>query len=136
MILFCGRIEPGSGCGAVFTGQSLLASPALTAATSARLSFFVRPLIVGTVIGASLAAESFPVRVAVPDAVVANDGVELATVTGAGSAASAVGGPCCEIASPVGDCRASFVAAHANAATNAKGRIIAEPDLYENVLPI
>src|SRR5256714_7755103 len=65
MILFCGRIEPGSGCGDVFTGQSLLANPALTAATSARLSFFVRPLIVGTASGGSFGAESLPVIPAV-----------------------------------------------------------------------
>src|SRR2546423_1663282 len=133
MILFCGRIEPGSGCGAVFTGQSLLANPALTAATSARLSFFVRPLIVGTAIGGSLAAESLPVRFALLDAVIATDGVELATATGAGWAASVVRGPCGGIASPVGDCRASFVAAQANAAISGRRRIMGEEDLYENV---
>src|SRR2546423_13677701 len=60
MILFCGRIEPGSGCGAVFTGQSLLANPALTAATSARLSFLVRPLIVGTASGGAFGGQAFP----------------------------------------------------------------------------
>lgn len=55
MIRFCGRIAPGSGRGAVVTGHSLFANPAFTAATRARLSFFVRPLIVGTEIGGSFA---------------------------------------------------------------------------------
>ena len=59
MIRRPGRIEPGSG-GAVFTGQSGLVSPALIAFTRARLSFFVRPLTDGTVIGGALATESLP----------------------------------------------------------------------------
>jgi hypothetical protein len=39
--------------------------PTFTAFTSSRLSLFVRPLTVGTVIGGSSAVESFPVRDAV-----------------------------------------------------------------------
>lgn len=62
-----GRIAPGS-CGAVFTGHAVLLSPALTALTRAMLSLLVRPLMVGTVIGGSLAEESpaFAVLDAVP----------------------------------------------------------------------
>src|SRR6476660_6111689 len=63
-----GSIAPGS-CGAVFTGQAVFFNPALTALTRAMLSFLVRPLMVGTVIGGSFAAESLPVPVAVLDAV-------------------------------------------------------------------
>jgi hypothetical protein len=63
-----GRIDPGSG-GAVFTGQSVFLRPALTAITRAMLSFLVRPLMVGTVIGGSLsAAESFALCDVVLDA--------------------------------------------------------------------
>jgi hypothetical protein len=68
MIRRAGRIEPGSG-GAVFTGHLLLSRPALTAFTRARLSFFVRPLTDGTVIGGAFAAESFPTPAAVLEAV-------------------------------------------------------------------
>src|SRR3954464_5836909 len=59
-----GRIDPGSGA-AVCTGQAVFFMPALTAITSAMLSFLVRPLTVGTAIGGSTAAESFPFAVAV-----------------------------------------------------------------------
>jgi hypothetical protein len=68
-------MEPGSG-GAVFTGQAVFSSPALTAFTSARLSFLVRPFTEGTVIGGSLAAESLAVLDAVLEAVF--DGVDEA----------------------------------------------------------
>src|SRR4051794_30632536 len=63
-----GSIAPGS-CVAVLTGQAVFFSPALTALTSAMLSFLVRPLIVGTVIGGFLAAESLPVPLVVLDVV-------------------------------------------------------------------
>src|ERR1700746_4113834 len=63
-----GRMAPGSW-GAVFTGQAVLFSPALTALTRAMLSFFVRPLMVGTVIGGSFATESLPAPLAELDAV-------------------------------------------------------------------
>ena len=62
-----GRIDPGSGA-AVFTGQPVLFIPSFTAFTSSRLSLFVRPFTVGTVIGGSLAAESLPVFDGVLDA--------------------------------------------------------------------
>jgi hypothetical protein len=68
MIRRSGRIEPGSG-GAVFTGHAVFARPDLTAFTRARLSFFVRPLTEGTVIGGAFAAESFPTLEAVLEAV-------------------------------------------------------------------
>jgi hypothetical protein len=51
-------MEPGSG-GGVFTGHLVFSNPAVTAFTSARLSFWVRPFTEGTVIGGSFAAESF-----------------------------------------------------------------------------
>src|SRR6476469_1739712 len=63
-----GRMAPGSW-GAVLTGQAVLLSPALTALTRAMLSFLVRPLMVGTLIGGSFAAESLPVPLAELDAV-------------------------------------------------------------------
>jgi hypothetical protein len=50
----------------------------LIAFTRARLSFFVRPLTDGTVIGGSLAAESFPMLEAVLEAVLDADGAGVA----------------------------------------------------------
>src|SRR6266542_1320000 len=47
MILFAGRIDPGSGA-VVFTGQRVSLRPALIAATSAMLSFLSRPGTDGT----------------------------------------------------------------------------------------
>ena len=91
------------------------AGKAMTAATRARLSFFVRPLMVGTLIGGSFAAESLPVALDVVEAVVATAGVELATA-GVGCAARAVGGPCGEIVCPAGDGLASLLAAQPSAA--------------------
>jgi hypothetical protein len=76
MIRRAGRIEPGSG-GAVFTGQSGLVSPALIAFTRARLSFFVRPLTDGTVIGGALATESLPAVDGVLEAALDSEGVEV-----------------------------------------------------------
>jgi len=59
--------------------------PALIAFTSATLSFAVRPFTEGTVIGGSLAAESFPTANAVIDAVLAGIGDdEAATATACG----------------------------------------------------
>src|SRR5881275_1043802 len=63
-----GRMDPGSGA-AVCTGQAVFFMPALTAITRAMLSFLVRPLMVGTAIGGSAAAESLPFVAAVLDAV-------------------------------------------------------------------
>lgn len=84
MMRRAGRIEPGSG-DAVFTGQSGLSNPARIAFTKARLSFFVRPLTEGTVIGGSFAAESFAMVEAVVKAVLddagATTGVDDAAVT-------------------------------------------------------
>jgi hypothetical protein len=112
-------MAPGS-CGAVFTGQAVLFNPALTALTRAMLSFFVRPLIDGTVTGGSLAAESPAVPLAVLDAVtpagtVAADdapetGVELAVDVAGEARATCVpsGGT-----SPTGFGRASLLAAQA-----------------------
>lgn len=110
-----GSIAPASW-GAVFTGQAVLLSPALTALTRAMLSFLVRPLMVGTVIGGSFAAESFPVPLAVLDAVRTAVGAvdELAT-----PAAEAVEGPS-GMTSPAGVGRASLLA-HAMDTKNAKG---------------
>src|ERR1700686_845475 len=53
-------MEPGSGA-TVFTGQLVFSSPAVTAFTSARLSFLVRPFTEGTVIRGSFATGSFAV---------------------------------------------------------------------------
>src|SRR3954468_7386782 len=108
-----GRMACGSW-GAVFTGHSLFFSPALTALTSARLSFFVRPLIVGTVTGGSFAAESLaPVLVldAVTDAPEAPapavvDGVVDAFALGEASATWVPSGG----TSPTGEGRASLLA--------------------------
>src|SRR5687767_7119501 len=68
MIRRSGRMEPGSG-GAVFTGQAVFARPDLTAFTRARLSFFVRPLTDGTVIGGAFTTVSLPTLEAVLEAV-------------------------------------------------------------------
>jgi len=81
MIRRAGRIEPGSG-GAVFTGHSGLVSPALIAFTRARLSFLVRPLTDGTVIGGALATESFPTLETVLDAVLDAEGIGVGVVAG------------------------------------------------------
>src|SRR5450756_2903093 len=87
MIRRAGRMEPGSG-GTVFTGQLVFSSPALTAFTSARLSFLVRPFTEGTVIGGSLAAESVPTLDAVLEAVLGAVGVDEAAPQGVAGAAS------------------------------------------------
>src|ERR1700719_930030 len=68
-------MDPGSG-GGVCTGHCVLSSPALTAFTSARLSFFVRPFTEGTVIGGSFAAESLPTLDAVLEALAGVNGAE------------------------------------------------------------
>jgi hypothetical protein len=72
-------MEPGSG-GGVLTGQLVFFNPAVTALTSARLSFLVRPFTDGTVTGGSM-AESAPTFDAVLDAVVVVAGVDEAEVT-------------------------------------------------------
>src|SRR4051812_37202369 len=120
-----GRMACGSW-GAVFTGHSLFFSPALTALTSARLSFFVRPLIVGTVTGGSFAAESLaPALVldaATPDAPGAPaptvvDGVVDAFALGEASATWVPSGG----TSPAGEGRASLPAAHPRDTNSANG---------------
>src|SRR6266481_6519356 len=117
-----GRIDPGSG-GGVFTGHRVFSSPAVTAFTSARLSFLVRPFTEGTVIAVSLAVESLPTVDAVLDAVVGVNGVddgvdEAAPATPCGTAAASdrpAGG---SSAAPGTD-RASLLAAQASEAMRA-----------------
>jgi hypothetical protein len=86
-------------------------------------------LIVGTVMGGSLAAESLPTPFTVLDAL--GLVVALATIAGVGCAASAVGGPSGEIVWPIGDGVASLLAAQANEVMTAAGRI--EKYLLNNV---
>src|SRR4029078_11907237 len=78
-----GRIEPGSG-GAVFTGQSLFLRPPLTAITSAMLSFLLRPLTGGTVIGGSLAAVESLAPLAAPVLDAARPGLVVVADRGGG----------------------------------------------------
>ena len=111
-------MDPGSG-GGVFTGQSVFSSPALTAFTSARLSFFVRPFTEGTVTGGSLAAESLPTLDAVLEAVLGVDGVDEAVPTTPCGTAAESAVPAGGIPSTPGDGRASLVAAQASELTRA-----------------
>lgn len=119
-----GRIAPGN-CGAVLTGHAVFTIPALTALTSAMLSFLVRPFTDGTVIGGSFAVESLPVPLAVLDAVtpvvvgtgVADELVVPVTPAADATAGDASGG----ITSPPGVGRASLLAAQAREAKIAKG---------------
>jgi hypothetical protein len=97
MIRRAGRIEPGSG-GAVFTGHAVFSKPALTAFTRARLSFFVRPLTEGTVIGGAFGAESVSTLEGVLEAVFGGAGPsvgveDVAGVTPWGEAATAMNPP-------------------------------------------
>jgi hypothetical protein len=115
MIRRAGRMEPGSG-GTVFTGQLVFSSPALTAFTSARLSFLVRPFTEGTVIGGPLAAESVPTLDAVLEAVLGAVGVDEAAPATPCGAAAASGGPAGGISSTPGMGRASLLAAQAREA--------------------
>jgi len=100
----------------------VLSIPALIAFTRARLSFRVRPFTEGTVIGGSLAAESFPVLGTVRDVLLACIGEAAAatgTICGAGepAACASVG-----IASPPGEGRASLAAAQASAVASISER--------------
>jgi len=113
-----GRIEPGSG-GAVLTGQSGFLSPAETAFTNARLSFFVRPFTDGTVTGGAFAAESLPAVDEVLEAVLNVVSVDEAA-TASPWAAAASGGPAGGISSIPGDGRVSLLAAHAREVASAK----------------
>ena len=110
----------------------ILIVPALIAFTSARLSFDVRPFTEGTVIGGSLATESFPVPGAVLDAVLAGIGdaaTATGTICGAGDAVICVPAG---TASPPGDGRASLAAAQASALANANKRSMGmDDDLWE-----
>ena len=110
-----GRIEPGSG-GAVLTGQSGFLSPAETAFTNARLSFFVRPFTDGTVTGGAFAAEFPPAVDVVLEAVLNVESVDEAVT----KAAAASGGPAGGICSVPGDGRVSLLAAHASEVASAK----------------
>src|SRR3954470_2759809 len=120
----CGRIEPGSG-GGVRTGHAVLFIPALTAITSAMLSFLVRPFIVGTVIGGSLEAESPAVLDALLDAVprvvpaLATVGVLEAVAAGRITSVDELSRrPSIWTWSPVAAGRAPLLAAQAAGATN------------------
>src|SRR5437868_15334762 len=117
----------GSG-GAVCTGQAVLCIPARTALTRAMLSFFVRPLTVGTVSGGSFDVESLPLPVAMLDDVRPVEGWlagvvdELGLFGTSAAAATPVGASRSGgITPPVGDGRASLLAAQATDAINAKG---------------
>jgi hypothetical protein len=114
-------MEPGSGA-TVFTGQFVFSSPALTAFTSARLSFLVRPFTEGTVIEGSLAAESSAVPEVVLeaafDAAGAAGGVDDALPFTPWGAAVTAREPSGGIASTPGECPASLLAAQASEAAS------------------
>src|SRR5438105_7891351 len=120
-----GRIALGN-CGAVFTGQAVLLSPARTAFTSAMLSFLVRPLTVGTAMGGTFAVESLPPALPALEggssvaAAPVREVDELATGRMA-AAATLVGDPAGGMTSPPGDGRASLLAAQASDASRTKG---------------
>lgn len=114
-----GRIEPGSG-GAVLTGQSGFLSPAETAFTNARLSFFVRPFTDGTVTGGAFAAESLPAVNVVLDAVLNVESVGEAVTAFPWAAAAASGGPAGGMPSIPGLGRVSLLAAQASEVASAK----------------
>ena len=114
-----GRIEPGRG-GAVLTGQSGFLSPAETAFTNARLSFFVRPFTDGTVTGGAFAAESLPAVDVVLEAVLNVESVDEAVRAFPSGAAAPSGGPAGGITSIPGDGRVSLLAAHASEVASAK----------------
>ena len=114
MILRPGRTDPESGC-CVFTGQAVLSLPALTAFTSARLSFDVRPFTEGTVTRGSLTAVS-PATETVLGVVVPPRGDAAAAICGVDGAFWASLG----IASPPGEGLPSLAAAQASAVANVK----------------
>ena len=114
-----GRIEPGSG-GAVLTGQSGFLSPAETAFTNARLSFFVRPFTDGTVTGGAFAAEFPPAVDVVLEAVLNVESVDEAVRAFPSGTAAPSGGPAGGITSIPGDGRVSLLAAHASEVASAK----------------
>ena len=99
----------------------MFSSPAVTAFTSARLSFLVRPFTEGTVIGGSLAAESVDAVLEAVVGVNGADGVDEAVpATPCGAVAS--GGPAGGSSAAPGIGRASLLAAQASAAMRANGR--------------
>src|SRR6266550_2951375 len=116
-----GRIEPGSG-DAVLTGQSGFFSPAATAFTNARLSFFVRPFTDGTVTAGTFAAESLPGGAvdAVLEAVLRVESVDEAALAFPSAAAAPSGGVAGGIASIPDAGRASLLAAQASEVASAK----------------
>src|SRR3954464_6893893 len=131
-----GRIDPGSG-GAVCTGQAVFFIPAFTAITRAMLSFFVRPLMVGTVIGGSLDAESWRAPDGVLDAAPRPPVVGAPPIAGALEEAAAttrdgsVDDAAFSVAtlSPFGDGCASLLAAQAAAASSERLSNATEEDL-------
>ena len=121
---WAGSMAPGN-CGAVFTGQAVFFIPAFTAFTSAMLSFLVRPLMVGTEIGGSFAAESLPLVVLDaarrPGVGIAAALDSLATVVVAAVEETVGEDPSGDTASPVGVGRASLLAAQAREMSSAQG---------------
>jgi len=97
----------------------VFSSPALTAFTSARLSFLVRPFTEGTVIGGSLAAESLPTLDAVLEAVLGVDRINKSVPATRCGTAAASGGPAGGISSTPDDGCASLLAAQARELTRA-----------------
>jgi hypothetical protein len=110
----------------------VLSIPALTALTSAMLSFDVRPFTDGTVIGGSLAAVSFPIPDAVLDVVLTRIGLAAAatgTICGVDEAIRASVGT----ASPPGEGRASLAAAQASAVASVNERSMGmDVDLWDS----
>src|SRR2546423_3840671 len=121
---WAGSMAPGN-CGAVFTGQAVFFIPAFTAFTRAMLSFLVRPLMVGTEIGGSFAAESLPLVVLDaarrPGVAIAAALDALATVVVAAVEETVGEDPSGDTASPVGAGRASLLAAQAREMSSAQG---------------
>jgi hypothetical protein len=92
----------------------------VTAFTSARLSFFVRPFTDGTVTGGSFAAESLRAVDFVLEAVLNVERVDEAATPFAWPAPATSGGPAGGISSIPGAGRTSLLAAHASEVASAK----------------
>ena len=101
------------------TGQAVFFIPAFTAITSAMLSFLVRPFMVGTEIGGSLAVESLAPFDGVLDAVTEEPCAVATGVLDAAPSAAEEGvddgeaAPSSGRLSPTGEGRASLLAAQA-----------------------
>jgi hypothetical protein len=96
----------------------VFSNPAVTAFTSARLSFFVRPFTEGTVTGGSFEIESLPILDVVVEALRGVAGVDEADPTPWGTT-DAIGPPAGGISSTPGVGRASLPAAQAREAMRA-----------------